>query len=263
MTLNIDNMPISVNLGFIVNPLKPVLPFALDVFETQCAEKHKHPRAQLIYSCHGTMKVVVENSVWLVASNQAIWVPGMYEHQVYFLKSNHVRNLFFDPSVITGLPDKCFALDVSPFLRELILKVIDAGDNYRLEGPAGRLIQVLIDELTGMTPTKIFLPISDESRVRKIMDVFINNPGDRRNIGEFAELACTSTRTLERLFVKETGQTFSDWRKQVRLMAAVERLEQGVSVTQLSIDLGYNSPSAFIEIFRKEFGTTPHKYLKN
>ncbi len=148
------------------------------------------------------MKVVVENSVWLVASNQAIWVPGMYEHQVYFLKSNHVRNLFFDPSVITGLPDKCFALDVSPFLRELILKVIDAGDNYRLEGPAGRLIQVLIDELTGMTPTKIFLPISDEFNCQKNWCIH-NIPG--RRILRISD--CVNYRTLESYLLK-AGQTF-------------------------------------------------------
>jgi hypothetical protein len=149
-------MPISIDLGFVIDPLKPILPFAIDVFETQCAEMHKHPRAQLIYSCKGSMKVMVKDSIWLVSPYQAIWVPSMFEHQVFFLKTNHIRNLFIDPSVSNQLPNKCFAFDVKPFLRELIIKVITVGDSYNMESSEGRLINVLIDELTTITPTKSF-----------------------------------------------------------------------------------------------------------
>ncbi len=219
-------MTISTNLGFVTDPLKPILPFALDVFETQCAEIHKHPRAQLIYSCKGTMKVMVKNSIWLVSSNQSIWVPGMYEHQVFFLKSNHIRNLFIDPSVSVQLPDSCLAFDVSPFLRELILKVVNIGDSYNLDSPEGRLINVLLDEIKAIKPTRFFLPISDELHVKKVMDILISNPGDKRNIEEFADLTYVSSRTLARLFIRETGLTFGDWRKQVRVIAAIEKIRK-------------------------------------
>ena len=160
------------------------------------------------------------------------------------------------------LPNKCFALDVSPFLRELILRVVNIGDNYNLDSPEGRLIKVLIDELGRITPTKNWLPISDEFHIKKVTDLLINDPSDKRNIEDFAGLACTSSRTLARLFVKELGLTFSDWRKQVRLIAAIEKLEKGISVSQISIDLGYNSPSAFIEMFRKEYDVSPTNYIQ-
>jgi AraC-like DNA-binding protein len=255
-------MTISVDLGFAIDSSKPILPLALDVFETQCAEKHKHPRAQLIYSCTGSMKVVAADSVWLVSSNQAIWVPGMIEHQVHFLKRNHIRNLFIDPSVAGQLPDKCFALDVSPFLQALIQKVTNIGNDYEMNSAQGRLISVLMDELAVITPTKTFLPTSNDFHVKKVMDALINDPGDKRSIEDFAELACTSSRTLARLFIKEVGLTFGDWRKRVRLMVAIEKLEKGFSVSQISVDLGYGNPSAFVEMFGKEFGISPRKYLE-
>jgi AraC-like DNA-binding protein len=94
------------------------------------------------------------------------------------------------------------------------------------------------------------------------MDVLISNPSDKRNIEDFADLACVSSRTFARIFIKETGLTFGDWRKQVRLIAAIEKLEKGVSVSQISADLGYNTPSAFAEMFRKEFGVSPSRYLQ-
>jgi len=263
MTINTENRTISsIELGFIINPQLPIIPLAIDVFETQCAGKHSHPRAQLIYSCSGTMRVTVENHVWLVSSRQAIWVPSMQEHHVAFLKNNYVRNLFIDPSVLSSLPDTCFALDVSPFLRELILRIINFGDNYQMNSSEGRIIQVALDELTTIKSTNCFLPISNEPRLKKVMDELITNTSDKRTMEEFASLACTTSRTLSRLFVKEVGMTFINWRKQIRMMEAIERLEKRVPIAQIALELGYNNTSSFIEVFRKEFGISPSNYLK-
>src|SRR6478752_95226 len=264
MTKSIKNGTIfPVELGFITNPQLPIIPLAIDVFETQCADKHSHPRAQLIYSSSGTMRVTVENHVWLVSSRQAIWVPSMYEHHVTFLKNNHIRNLFIDPSVLSNLPNTCFALDVSPFLRELILKIVNIGDDYQMDSLEGRIIQVTLDELTMIKSTNCFLPISNEPRLKKVMDILINNPSDKRGIEEFASLSCTTSRTLSRLFIKEVGMTFVNWRKQIRIMEAIEKLEKGISISQIALELGYNNTSSFIEVFRKELGVSPTNYLKN
>lgn len=261
MTENIGNLPISIDLGFVIDPERPVLPLALDVFDTQCTESHKHPRAQLIYSCKGVMKVWVKDSIWLVSPDQAIWVPAMQEHQVFFIKENHIRNLYFDPSVTSKLPQECFTFNVSPFLKELVLKIINNKGQYVKDTPEGRLVHVLLDELTSISPSKYFLPTSNESRLKKVIDILINNPGDKRDIEQFAEIACVSSRTFVRLFIKEVGVPFGNWRKQVKLMAAIERLTKGISVTQVSFELGYNSPSAFVEMFRKELGISPSKYF--
>lgn len=263
MTEYIENLPISVDLGFDTNPLKPILSVSLDVSETQCADKHAHPRAQLIYSSKGTMKIVTPKSIWYVSPRQAIWVPGMNEHQVFFLNSNHVRNIFVSPQRAKALPQQLFALNISPFMRELILKVVGIGDNYDIDGAEGRLVNVLIDEFQAMTPTQCFLPLSNDFHLQLVLNELLKNPGDTRSIEHFAKIACTSSRTLSRLFIKELGLSFSHWRKQLRLLNAIEMLDTGASVGQISFELGYNSPSAFIEMFRKEFGIPPGKYSGN
>jgi len=260
MTKYIDNRSIFVDLGFDTDPLKPILSVSLDVSQTQCADKHAHPRAQLIYSSKGTMKVVAQKSIWYVSPRQAIWVPGMYEHQVFFLNDNHIRNVFVSAERAKVLPQQFFALNIPPFMRELILKVVRMGNNYDMDGVEGRLINVLIDELGTITPTKCFLPLSDDFHLRLAINELLKNPGDTRGIEHFAGIACTSSRTLSRLFVKELGLSFSNWRKQLRLLTAVEMLDKGVPVSQISFELGYNSPSAFIEMFRKEYGIPPGKY---
>lgn len=260
MTRYIDNQPISVDLGFDTDPLKPILSVSLDVSETQCADKHAHPRAQLIYSSKGTMKIIAQKSIWYVSPDQAVWVPGMKEHQVFFLNDNHIRNVFVSPEYADALPQQLFALNISSFMRELILKVVGAGNDYDMNSAEGRLVRVLIDELGAMTPTRCFLPLSDNFHLQSVINELLNNPGDTRDIAHYAKIACTSSRTLSRLFSKELGLSFSNWRKQLRLLNAVEMLDKGFSVSQISFELGYNGPSAFIEMFRKEFGVPPGKY---
>ncbi len=69
-------------------------------------------------------------------------------------------------------------------------------------------------------------------------------------------------RTLSRRFLAETGMTFRQWQRQARLLAALVRLAQREPVTSVALDLGYDSPSAFIYAFRRALGTTPGRYFE-
>lgn len=66
---------------------------------------------------------------------------------------------------------------------------------------------------------------------------------------------------MSRRFVAQTGLTFGRWRQQARMLAVLERLADGVSVTRISLELGYENVSAFIDVFRKTFGESPGRYM--
>jgi AraC-like DNA-binding protein len=66
---------------------------------------------------------------------------------------------------------------------------------------------------------------------------------------------------MQRLFVEETGMSFSKWRQRLRLISAMQRLVAGEAVTTVALECGYNSPSAFIAMFRNQLGMTPTRYL--
>ena len=55
--------------------------------------------------------------------------------------------------------------------------------------------------------------------------------------------------------------TFRQWRRQARLLAALERLTAGEPVTSVAMAIGYESTSAFIAAFREGFGETPKRYV--
>ena len=85
-------------------------------------------------------------------------------------------------------------------------------------------------------------------------------PGDRSSIAALARRAGASRRTLERLFLAETGMRVGEWRRRVRLLHGVRRLAERESVSNAANESGYASVSAFVAVFRKTFGVTPGRY---
>jgi len=81
-------------------------------------------------------------------------------------------------------------------------------------------------------------------------------------VDEWAAWAGISERTLSRRFVLETGFTYTAWRQRARLMRALELLAEGEAVTTVALDLGYDSVSAFIALFKRTLGVTPSAYFK-
>ena len=56
--------------------------------------------------------------------------------------------------------------------------------------------------------------------------------------------------------------SFGAWRRQLRLLRALERLAAGEPVTTVALALGYDSTSAFIAMFRRNLGRTPGSYFR-
>lgn len=264
MTMNIakrTNLS-PVRLGYVIDSDRPLIPFCVDVENASCAAPHSHPRAQVIFASSGVMKVITANNMWFVPPMLAVWVPPKIEHQVQFPGKVSIRNLFIDPLAARTLPSTCMVFCVTPLMRELIL-CLDGSASVPCRGnrPTGRIIQVILDELAQIKSAPLNLPMSDEPRLRKLMDALCLQPGDERSLADWAKVSGASVRTLARLFIQETGMTFGHWRKQLRMLEAIDRLSHGEYVTKVAFDLGYQNLSAFIAAFRKVLGTTPGKYF--
>ncbi|MCP5044399.1 MAG: helix-turn-helix transcriptional regulator, partial [bacterium] len=81
-------------------------------------------------------------------------------------------------------------------------------------------------------------------------------------LAAWAAHGASSERTLERLFQREVGVSFSAWQRQARLLRALEVMAAGESVTAAALEVGFETPSAFIAMFRRTMGTTPGKYFR-
>lgn len=199
----------------------------------------------------------------MVPPSQGVWIPSYAEHSAHATQSVALLSLFVDASATAGLPKDCQVVHVSPLLRELIFKAVEMGNEYGAAGPAARLMQVILDELHALKSAALSLPLASDKRVRQVCEALLANPADERGLEAWAPRVGASTRTLARLFVSETGSTFAEWRRQMRLLEAIDRLGKGQAVTRVALDLGYESPSAFIAMFRRTLGASPGKYFQN
>ncbi|MFT7465349.1 MAG: hypothetical protein ACI9EF_003714 [Pseudohongiellaceae bacterium] len=81
--------------------------------------------------------------------------------------------------------------------------------------------------------------------------------------GFLDEIVCEQARLgaviLDQL--RETGATFGRWRQRARLLEALRRLASGEPVITTAIAVGYDSPSAFIAMFKRTLGKTPSRYF--
>ncbi|MFH1806998.1 MAG: helix-turn-helix transcriptional regulator [Pseudomonadota bacterium] len=223
---------------------------------------HCHDWSQLIYASEGTMTVTTGAGIWIVPPQRAVWVPPGLEHAVAHATFTRARHIYIDRTAPVTLPDRCMVLDVSPLLRELIRAATEIPIEYDEDGAEGRLMQVLLDQLRAPENDNLHLPAPRDPRLSRICQQLQANPADNRTLQDWSKHCGASSRTLARLFLRETGMPFRDWRQKLRLLHALEKLAHNRPVTEIALDLGYGNTSAFIAMFRKAMGTTPGSYFR-
>ena len=225
-------------------------------------EPHRHRKAQLIYVINGVVTVEAESGVWTVPPQCAVWIPAGVLHLARSTGHMTIGSLYFEPGLAGSPMNECGIVFVQPLLRELLRRVIDGPQLYpEGETREERLVAVLLDELRNAPAEPLHLPMPEDRRLRRLTDMLIDTPSLRFTIEEWGARVGASKRTLSRLFQRETGMSFVRWKQQLHVGLALQRLALGDSVTGIAIDLGYESPSGFIAMFRRMLGQTPVRYF--
>jgi AraC-like DNA-binding protein len=261
--MDIEKLPTLVprDFGSRVDPGHPILSFHWQARGPHRVPGHSHPRAQIIYQLDGVYRVSTSAGNFVVPRRQAIWIPSQVFHETFTNDSAEALMFFVDESCAAALPQGCMVVSVGPLLRALLERAVENGNDYASDDAAARLLAVILDELCAIEPAPFKLPLASDKRLRRIMDKLLANPADHRGLDELCTDCGASERTVARLFRDQTGMSFQEWRIQLRLLEAIDRLAQGQQVTDVAADLGYRSPSAFIAMFRRTLGVAPGHYL--
>jgi AraC-like DNA-binding protein/quercetin dioxygenase-like cupin family protein len=223
--------------------------------------EHFHPEDQLIFASKGVMTVRTKQGIWVVPPLRAVWIPAGTPHSVAILGPVSMRTLYFAPKLVRTEAAKCFVMNVSPLLRELILHACKFPKLRKEEPVQRRIIEMIADQLEAVHSIPLQLPHPTDRRAMRVVHALLAAPGRQRTLAALCEDCGASKRTIERLFVAETKMTFSQWRQQLRLLHAMQLLASGEKVTGAAMDAGYSSASAFIVMFRRQLGQTPRRYF--
>lgn len=225
--------------------------------------RHQHHKAQLIYSVRGILNCEIEDGVWIVPPQCAVWIPGDLLHSARGSGETECYCLFVEPDAAPDLPKTCCTISVSPLLRELLLKVASFPALYALGGREERLIAALLDELAEAQVEDLHLPMPRDPRLRRLAQMMIADPTDKTSKADWAPRIGMSERSMSRMLLREIGMSFGRWRRQLHVILALQRLTKGESVQTVALELGYENASGFVTMFRKAVGKPPARYLSD
>lgn len=221
---------------------------------------HAHARAQLIFAASGVMEITAGDSIWIVPTGRAIWMPAGTTHRVTMIGAVAMRTLYIDPALDTELGAACQVVAISSLLRQLILAAMAIPLEYDCRGRDGTVMQLIVHELESVDVVPLHAPMPRDARLRRICQAILDDPACADTLDQWGARVGATARTLANHFRAQTGLTFGRWRQQARLIEAVRRLAAGQSVATVALDLGYRSESAFIAMFRRALGETPGQY---
>lgn len=239
----------------------PIIGHATDYPANVHITPHVHGKHQLIYAVHGVMVVHAEAGRWVVPPTRAIWMRAGMQHDIRCIGEVHMRSLFVAPDAVPHMLQTTQAVGISPLLRELIRAAMDMEQPYVPGTRNGRVMRLILDELRALPVLPLYLQMPTDPRLLQICDVLQQQPDDASTMAQWATRLTVDVKTIHRLFVRQTGMTFGQWRQQARLLRALELLATGEKVIDVALALGYDSPGAFATMFRKQFDQTPSQFF--
>jgi hypothetical protein len=186
---------------------RPVIVHAQDYSTIYQTDVHWHARSQLAYASMGIMTVKTEQGLWVVPPQRAVWIPSGVRHHIEAAGPLAMRSVFIQPGVVPWLPSACCVVHVTPLLRELIARAAACPHTYALGGQDERIMLLILDEIRALPIAPLHLPEPSDQRLQRITAALKQYPADDRTLEAWGRAVGASSRTLARLFRRETGMS--------------------------------------------------------
>jgi len=221
-------------------------------------EPHSHPAHQIAHATSGTMRVSVGNALWFVPPGRALWIPQGERHSIQCIGRVEMRTAYLSKAYGRVIHDAA-VISVSPLMREILVRLAECS-----ESPvAQELADILLFEVKQGAREKLHIPIPKNRRIARLVEQLQHVPADQTSLKTWAGELGFSERGLIRHIKSETGMNFRELRRLTRVMTGLEKLTAGASVTTAALDVGFETPSAFIHAFRIVTGKTPRQFLRD
>ncbi len=235
-------------------------------------DSHIHNECEIYINLSGDVSFAVENNIYPITPGSIIITrPFEYHHCVYH--SNKLHKHFWILFSAIGneyLFDKFYNRKIGD--NNLLILEKDKTDELvsickKMTSEANSQFEKyfnffkIIDLINSATaPEKPILPYPDI--IVNALTYINDNLLYPISISEISKEVNVSINTLERYFMRFLNVSPTSYIKKKRLSNAAKLLSEGYSVTEASEKSGFSNCSAFISLFHKTYGQTPHAYKK-
>ncbi|MHC8352084.1 AraC family transcriptional regulator [Pseudomonas sp. RT4P38] len=221
---------------------------------------HQHERGQLLFTRQGCTRITLAQQLCLLPPSRAAWIPPGVAHRAVMQQSVDYRSIYLTPALCADLPQQVCVIEVSPLLRAVLepIAVADFDTDWH-QGKFIHLLGLCLSEIRDAVQQPMLLPLPWDKRLAPLLATLEQLPPE---LHALEQQIGASGRTIGRIFQRETGMGYQQWRQQWRLMRAIELLATGRNIGYSAFDLGFASDSAFIAFFKDMTGITPGHWLK-
>jgi AraC-like DNA-binding protein/mannose-6-phosphate isomerase-like protein (cupin superfamily) len=231
---------------------------------------HQHQEHQLIIPLRGEFRMRENQNLIAVGPGRMVYIPSQLPHE--FLATNKKEGeriiCLIKPSLWKRANHGTYPLleiPVSQICKEILFYLLLNAKTSRSKILIRTFVEILGESLNAGVQwgsggsVQHLLGRAQDERVKKAVAYLRESFSQPTlKVGEIAKASGLSSRNLSRLFVEEIGIGPKEVIICLRLEEARRLLEEGnLSVTEASLQVGYQSLSRFILAFRHFFGKLP------
>ena len=223
---------------------------------------HTHEFGQLISASYGSMYVGTRNRVLLLSPAMAIWIPPDAEHWIRYASNNEMLYVDVNREEAKKFGTNSRIVAMTPLLSALMLATMPDVSSDHTRHHTDALHDLLRHELIAARDIPLSIAMPQDRRIHGMAQAALENPGSIASVDAWLMNAAASRKTIERLFLAETGMPPSRWLRHARILHAISQLAAGRKISSVAFDLGYESASAFTFMFRSTLGMCPSSFFR-
>ncbi|MDR5617869.1 helix-turn-helix transcriptional regulator [Arsenophonus sp.] len=222
----------------------PIVGIAAVLAEHDSGE-HQHNMGQLLFIRNGCIRITLSGRLCMLPPVRVAWIPAKTKHRVEMKGVTGYRSVYIDTARIPSLANEIEVLEANPLLCEILERIaLSRLDTDWQRGAASHLLALGLDEIHNAPREPVILRLPTDRRL-----INFNENELPPTLKEFSSTVGASEKTISRIFIRETGLNYQQWRQQWRFLKAVELLSQHKSVFSVASALGFSSDSEFVFFF--------------
>lgn len=237
---------------------------------------------EFVYVIDGIISVTADDRVHTLKTGDVIFHKPMEFHKLKTINEKNatllIMSFYLEGDSVEAFENAVFSLDedsqekveqLITFLRKH--KPQEHKNNYlfRIKDDS-----VLLQETANYTELFLVSLLNSDSRpkglttrsamvYKKIINVMKENVENNITIDELAELCGMSTSNLKKVYSMYSVFSIHKYFVKLKIARAIEMLEEGYNVTEISDILGFNNQNYFSIVFKRETSMSPLNYRKS
>lgn len=231
----------------------------------------RHNFWELVYIVDGIVGVAEDERIYKLKKGDIIFHKPMEFHRIW--SSDGTKPCFiiltFSSSVsdFDVLGEGIFTLDENSegLLKEILdgaTFLMEFEDSVKNQLVAVNLENLLLKLILNQTPNKSQQKTRGSEHYKNIVSIMNENIDKNLSSEDIASLCHLSLSNLKKVFKTYSGIGVMEYFNNLKITRAMDMIDDGIAISQISEALGFSSPNYFSECFKKRCSVTPSEFKR-